>query len=157
LSQIQIVIHTVNIQYSLTNNHIFSLIQKYNTFIYTLIYILIMPGPKELAIALYTKELEKLNYTVDADLLNTVVNRLGVAAYDSTSDAAVVAGKDKEERDRVIANLFVKRLGIDSEEKANTLLDAAIAKYGSSNPRKYRVVLYYIVIVDNKMKETFIA
>ena len=116
-----------------------------------------MPGPKELAVALYTKELEKLNYTVDADLLNTVVNRLGVAAYDSTSDAAVVAGKDKEERDRVIANLFVKRLGVDSEEDANKMLDAAIEKYGSSNPRKYRVVLYYIVIVDNKMEETFVA
>jgi hypothetical protein len=116
-----------------------------------------MPGPKELATALYTTELEKLNYTVDADLLNTVINRLGVAAYDSTSDAAVVAGKDKEERDRVIANLFVKRLGIDSEEDANTMLDAAIEKYGSSNPRKYRVVLYYIVIVDNKMEETFVA
>jgi hypothetical protein len=116
-----------------------------------------MSTPKETSIALYTTALEKLDYVVDAELLNTIVNRLGIAAYNSTSDAAVVAGKDPEERARVIKNLFEKHLTIEDEAYANEMLDAAIEKYGASNPRKYRAVLYYIVVVDNNMIKTFLA
>jgi hypothetical protein len=116
-----------------------------------------MSSPKEMAVALYTTELEKLGYSVDAGLLDTIVNRLGVAAYDAGSDASMVSGKDEAERARVIANLFTKHLGVESESDAVSMLDAAIEKYGVSNPRKYRAVLYYVVVTDNKMVDTFLS
>jgi hypothetical protein len=110
---------------------------------------------KETSIVAYTSALENLNYTVDADFLNTVVNSLGPSGFDSTSDAAVVAGKDPEEVARVIENLFVKKLGMTDMDKANSMLDAALEKYGSSNPRKYRAVIYYIVVVDNNLQSSY--
>jgi ABC-type proline/glycine betaine transport system substrate-binding protein len=116
-----------------------------------------MSSPKEMAMALYTTELEKLGYTVDNDLLNTIVNGLGIAAYDAGSDASLVSGKDEAERAVVIEKLFVNKLGIDDEAQATSMLDAALEKYGMSNPRKYRVVLYYIVVTDNDLVEAFTA
>jgi hypothetical protein len=118
---------------------------------------------KETSMVAYTSALENLNYTVDADFLNTVVNSLGPSGYDSTSDAAVVAGKDPEEIARVIENLFVKKLGMTDMDKANNMLEAALAKYVStsdplkSNPRKYRAVIYYMVVVDNKLQSSYNA
>jgi hypothetical protein len=110
---------------------------------------------KETSMVAYTSALENLNYKVDADFLNTVVNSLGPSGFDSTLDAAVVAGKDPEEVARVIENLFVKKLGMTDMDKANSMLDAALEKYGSSNPRKYRAVIYYIVVVDNKLQSSY--
>jgi hypothetical protein len=110
---------------------------------------------KETSMVAYTSALENLNYTVDADFLNTVVNSLGPSGFDSTSDAAVVAGKDPEEVARVIENLFVKKLGMTDMDKANSMLDAALEKYGTANPRKYRAVIYYMVVVDNKLQSSY--
>jgi hypothetical protein len=110
---------------------------------------------KETSMLSYTTALENLNYTVDADFLNTVVNSLGPSGFDSSSDAAVVAGKDPEEIARVIENLFVKKLGMTDMDKANSMFDAALEKYGSSNPRKYRAVIYYIVVVDNNLQSSY--
>jgi hypothetical protein len=114
-------------------------------------------SPKENAVAQYTTALVELGYDVDANLLDKVVNATGPVAYDTTSDAAMVSGKDEEERQRVVDNFIKKHLGVESEEEAFSMLDAAIEKYGVSNPRKYRSVLYYMIMVDNDMVDTFLA
>jgi hypothetical protein len=120
-----------------------------------------MSTPKELAMELYVKQLNtKLNVSdVNMDLLNKIMTRLGVAAYDTTIDAALVSGKDQVEIDRVIKNLLVKELGLDFEavEDNNAIVMAAVEKYGISNPLKYRVPLYYVIITDLGMADHYMG
>jgi hypothetical protein len=112
----------------------------------------------EIAISLYTSELQKLGYnSIDNELLAAIVGELRVAAYDIETDAALVSGRDATELARVIKNLFIKNLGIESEQESMPMLTAALEKYGMSNPKKYRVPIYYMVIIDNNLRDVFMA
>jgi hypothetical protein len=111
---------------------------------------------REIAIELYVKELtNKLNVVnVNMDLLNKIVDKLRIAALNITEDAALVSGKDETELKRVVKNLLVDDLDLDYGDETDAILTSAIEKYGISNPLKYRVPLYYIIITDlNKVDD----
>lgn len=114
--------------------------------------------PKEKALELYSNELTtKLEVkNIDSELLNKIVVKLGIAAYSTTSDSSKVSGNDQTEKDVVIAKLLVRDLGMTdaTSEALNAIVNDAIAVYGVSNPRKYRVPLYYMIITKlNKVEE----
>ncbi len=115
--------------------------------------------PKQLATQVYMNELTTvLGYSdINSDLLNKIITKLGVAAYDTTIDAALVSGSDQTEKDRVITNLLVRDLGMDASEDLGAILDSAITKYGQSNPRKYRVPTYYVIITDLGKETEYLA
>ena len=129
-----------------------------------------VPGTKDFAVELYTNQLSgKLAITdINTDLLHKIVSKLAPISYDTESDSAYVSGNDQTEIETVRISLFTKHLGLnsvdDSEETAATkketqtaMIKAAIEKYGSSNPKKYRVPLIYIILEDNSLTEDYLA
>ena len=129
-----------------------------------------VPGTKDFAVELYTNQLSgKLAITdINTDLLHKIVSKLAPISYDTESDSAYVSGNDQTEIETVRISLFTKHLGLnsvdDSEETAATnketqtaMIKAAIERYGSSNPKKYRVPLIYIILEDNSLTEDYLA
>jgi hypothetical protein len=119
-----------------------------------------MSTPKQAAMELYTAQLEQKFgvKAVNVELLNKIVNKLGIAAYNTTSDAAMVSGKDQTEKDVVINKLLIGNLGLESsKEELNSILDKVLEEYGMSNSRKYRVVIYYVIISNLKMVDAYMA
>ncbi len=119
-----------------------------------------MSTPKQAAMELYTAQLQTkfAIKEVNVELLNKIVNKLGIAAYNTASDAAMVSGKEQTEKDVVINKLLIGNLGLESsKEELNAILDKAIEEYGVSNSKKYRVVLYYVIINNLKMVDTYMA
>jgi len=86
---------------------------------------------------------EKMGVTADMDFLRKVTIGCGPAIYNR--DASTVAGSDPSELETVKNNFLKKKLGLTDD----AAMDAAIAKvmdaYGSSNPTKYRAVVYYML------------
>lgn len=116
--------------------------------------------PKEIAIALFIKELTtKLGIEeVNLDLLNKVVTKLAPVSYNIQSDSAFVSGKDETEINTVVKSIFIKNLGYEETTDVHeTMVKKAIEKYGISNSRKYRVPLTYIIINDNDLVEDYLA
>ena len=129
-----------------------------------------VPGTKDFAVELYTNQLSgKLAITdINTDLLHKIVSKLAPISYDTESDSAYVSGNDQTEIETVRISLFTKHLGLnsvdDSEETAATkketqtaMIKDAIEKYGSSNPKKYRIPLIYIILEDNSLTEDYLA
>ena len=113
-----------------------------------------MSTAKELALELFANQLtSKLGVVdVDMDLLNKIVTKMAPVSYDIQADSAYVSGNDQSEIDTVIKSLFLKHLGHDEVlEVHQTMVVAAIEKYGKSNPRKYRIPLIYTILVDNNL------
>ncbi len=129
-----------------------------------------VPGTKDFAIALFVKQLtDKLEIAdINMDLLNKIVSKLAPISYDTESDSAYVSGNDPVEIETVRNSLFTKHLGHNStdddedtsasnKELQTTMIKAAIEKYGTSNPKKYRVPLIYIILADNNLVEDYLA
>ena len=119
-----------------------------------------MSTAKELAIELFNTQLtSKLDIAdVNADLLNKIINKMAPVSYDIQADSAFVSGGDQSEIDTVVKSLFVKHLGHDEPLKEHeAMVRAAIEKYGKSNPRKYRIPLIYIILVDNNLVADYMA
>lgn len=96
---------------------------------------------------LYTTALtEKCGVTPDADLLAAVTKSLGPSIYNA--DAEIVAASDKDEVKTMKENFIKKKLGLTDDAAVDAAFDAAVEKMGSSNPRKYRAVLSYLLVKD---------
>ena len=109
------------------------------------------------ALELYTKALTKLGIDpINEELLDKIVTALGIAAYRTDVDAAFVSANDKAEKMLVVDKLLVKKFGFEPDPKLMEHVDAAIEVYGKSNPRKYRVVLYYLITVELKMESVYL-
>ena len=95
-------------------------------------------------IAQYAADLkDKVGVTPDMDLLTKVTIGCGPSIYNK--DAAMVAGSDKAELERIKQNFLMKKLGMPDGDNLMAGIDAVIEKYGKSNPRKHRAVVYYLL------------
>ena len=95
-------------------------------------------------IAKYAADLkDKCGIDADMDLLTKVTIGLGPSIYNK--DSSTVSASDKSELDRVKKNFLMKKLGLADGPELDAGLDAAIEKYGKSNPNKYRAVVYYLL------------
>jgi len=95
-------------------------------------------------VALYKKFMDDKDLRFNSDLLTAVTKGLGPSIY--KLDAETVSGSDAKELATVKNNFLIKKLGMaDSEE-----LDAGIAevmkRIGKSERKKYRAVVYYMLV-----------
>jgi hypothetical protein len=126
-----------------------------NTLNYIITYFM---ATKVQAIEVYTKALTKLGVDpINDPLLEKIVLSLGLAAYQMDSDSALVSGNDETEKMLVVDKLLIKKFGMEPDPKLLDLVDAAIETYGKSNPRKFRVVLYYLLATELKMESVYLG
>ncbi|MGL4758884.1 MAG: DUF2853 family protein [Patescibacteria group bacterium] len=114
---------------------------------------------KKEAMELYSNELtSKLGIKeINIELLDKIVTGLGIAAYQTSKDSALVSGKDKTEKQLVADKLLIGKFGMEKSDELLDIIDSAIETYGSKNPRKYRAVLYYLITTELKMEAKFLA
>lgn len=102
-------------------------------------------GRRDDLIALYARDLrQKCGVEPDMGLLEKVTLGCGPAIYDP--DAAIVAAGDPAELARVRQNFLIRKLALWDGPELGAAIDQAIEAYGASEPRKYRAVLYYLLV-----------
>ena len=93
-------------------------------------------------IAKYADDIkEHFGETPDMDLLTKVTIGCGPSIYNR--DSSTVAGSDEGEKETVKNNYLMKKLGLSDSPDLMNAINAVLDKYGSSNPSKYRAVVYY--------------
>lgn len=105
-------------------------------------------------IAVYKKELEeKCKVTVDDALLRAVTIGCGPSIYNA--DSSTVAGSSEAELETVKNNFLIKKLGLKDSPELMTEINKVIDQYGRSNPKKYRAVIYYLLVVAFKKQSVY--
>ena len=105
-------------------------------------------------IAKYADDLKnKIGVTPDMDLLKKVTIGCGPSIYNK--DASTVAGSDKSELETVKNNFLIKKLGLSDGPELDSAVASIMEKYGSSNPSKYRAVVYYLLAVHFKKESVY--
>ncbi len=95
-------------------------------------------------IAKYAADIkEHFGEAPDMDLLTKVTIGCGPSIYNR--DSSTVAGSDQAEKDTVKNNYLMKKLGMADSPQLMEAIDSVLGKYGSSNPSKYRAVVYYML------------
>jgi len=97
---------------------------------------------KEEVAAQYTAQLEELNVSVDAELLDWVIDRVGPANY--RDDAKLVACSDEAERERVFTGFVGDELEETDKEKGMEAI-ADVCEQMKDVKRKYRGAFYYLL------------
>lgn len=111
-------------------------------------------GRRDELIALYAEDLRtKCGIEPDMDLLEQVTLACGPLIYDA--DAALVAGTDRAERERIRWNYLMRRLALDDGPELTEAIDTVLDIYGPDEPRKYRAVVYYMLMKHFGCEETF--
>ena len=95
----------------------------------------------------------KIGVTPDMDLLKKVTIGCGPSIYNK--DASTVAGSDKSELETVKNNFLIKKLGLSDGPELDSAIASIMEKYGSSNPSKYRAVVYYLLAVHFKKESVY--
>jgi hypothetical protein len=97
---------------------------------------------KEEMVQKYNEQLDELNVSVDADLLDWCVDRVGPANYDA--DGQLVSSSDPEEVERVFTAFVGDELKEDNKEKGMEVIGEVLEQM-SDVSRKYRAVVYYLL------------
>lgn len=101
----------------------------------------------EQKLELYTKSLvEKCNVQPDAELLKAVTKAMGPSIYNA--DAEIVAMSEKDEVTTLKENFVKKKLGLTDDAQVDAVVEKAFDIIGKSNPRKYRAVMCYLIVVE---------
>jgi len=97
-------------------------------------------------IEMYKKEMDKLGIQdVDVDLFEKVVIGCGPSIYDA--DSSLVSGSDSSELTTIKNNFLVGKLGLKDGPTLDSAIQDVISDMGTSNPRKYRAIFYYLLVV----------
>ncbi len=108
----------------------------------------------EKKLELYTKSLvEKCNVKPDAELLKAVTKSMGPSIYNA--DAEIVAMTEKDEVTTLKENFVKKKLGLTDDAEVDAVVNKAFEIIGKSNPRKYRAVVCYLIVVELGKEESF--
>lgn len=100
---------------------------------------------RNVLIARYAADLrEKCGIEPDMDLLTEVTIAVGPAIYHS--ETAIVSAETQGELAKIKNNFLIRKLGLPDGPELMEAIDAAIETYGRSEPRKYRAVLYYMLV-----------
>ena len=105
-------------------------------------------------IAKYATDLkDKCGVNPNMDLLTKVTIGCGPSIYNA--DSATVAGSQQSELDTVKNNFLIKKLGLTDGPELDKGIDAVMEKYGRSNKNKYRVVVYYLLVIHFKKESVY--
>ena len=102
-------------------------------------------GKRDDLIAKYAKHLEeKCDMKPDMKLLTAVTIACGPSIY--RNDASTVSATQKSELETVKKNFLIKKLGLADTAKLDEGIDAVMEIYGKSVRKKYRAVVYYLLV-----------
>ncbi len=93
---------------------------------------------------LYGKENKRLKLGLSADLIEKVARGCGPSIY--KADASTVSASDKEELKRVKKGFLIKKLGLKDGPKLDDAIAEAMTKMGKGNRKKYRVLVYGLLV-----------
>jgi len=94
---------------------------------------------------------DKFDVIPDMDLLTKVTIGCGPSIYNA--DSATVSASDESELATVKNNFLINKLGLVDSSDLDNALDSVIEKYGRTNRKKYRAVVYYM-LTKHFMKES---
>jgi hypothetical protein len=105
-------------------------------------------------IAKYADDLtNKCGMKPDMDLLTKVTVGCGPSIYNR--DASTVSGSDAKECATVKNNFLIKKLGLSDSSSLDDGIQSVLNTYGSSNPSKYRAVVYYMLTKHFKKESVY--
>lgn len=95
-------------------------------------------------LALYQKFMDDRNLPSKSNLLAAVTKGLGPSIY--KADAETVSGSDAKELATVKNNFLIKKLGLADSEELDVKIAEVIEAIGKSERKKYRAVVYYMLV-----------
>ena len=102
-------------------------------------------GKRDELIAKYAEDLEeKCDIKPDMKLLTAITIACGPSIY--RNDASTVSATQKSELETVKKNFLIKKLGLADSAKLDEGIDAVMETYGKSVRKKYRAVVYYLLV-----------
>lgn len=102
-------------------------------------------GKRDDLIAKYAKDLEeKCDMKPDMKLLTAITIACGPSIY--RNDASTVSATQKSELETVKKNFLIKKLGLADTPNLDEGIDAVMETYGKSVRKKYRAVVYYLLV-----------
>ena len=102
----------------------------------------------------YTADLkDKCGVNPDMDLLTKVTIGCGPSIYNA--DSATVSGSDESELATVKNNFLIKKLGLKDGSDLDKAIDEVMEKYGRTNRKKYRAVVYYLLTKHFKKESAY--
>ena len=102
-------------------------------------------GKRDDLIAKYAEDLkEKCGLKPDMKLLTAVTIACGPSIYNN--DSSTVSATQKKELETVKKSFLIKKLGLKDTPKLDEGLAAVMETYGKSVRKKYRAVVYYLLV-----------
>ncbi|MEL7108044.1 MAG: DUF2853 family protein [Pseudomonadota bacterium] len=102
-------------------------------------------GKRDDLIAKYAEDLkEKCGLKPDMKLLTAVTIACGPSIYNK--DSSTVAASQKKELETVKNSFLIKKLGLKDTPKLDEGIAAVMETYGKSVRKKYRAVVYYLLV-----------
>ncbi|SEE25063.1 DUF2853 family protein [Polaribacter dokdonensis] len=95
-------------------------------------------------VALYKKFMDDRNLRSNTELLAAVTKGLGPSIY--KADAETVSGSDAKELATVKNNFLIKKLGLSDSSELDAGIEEVMERIGKSERKKYRAVVYYMLV-----------
>ena len=95
-------------------------------------------------VALYKQFMDDRNLRSNTELLTAVTKGLGPSIY--KADAETVSGSDAKELATVKKNFLMKKLGLEDSKALDEGIEEVIERIGKSERKKYRAVVYYMLV-----------
>jgi small subunit ribosomal protein S1 len=96
-------------------------------------------------IVFYTEEANRLELSINNDLLAKVTKGLGPSIYNV--DAEKVSSSDEKELETVKKNFLIKKLGLEDSPVLDEAITKVVETMGTSNKNKYRAIFYALLVV----------
>jgi hypothetical protein len=95
-------------------------------------------------VSLYKKYMEDRNLEYNSDLLTAVTKGLGPCIY--KIHAETISDTNEKELATIKNNFLIKKLGIENHKELETGIYEVMGKIGKSKKKKYRAVVYYLLV-----------
>ncbi len=95
-------------------------------------------------VALYKQFMDDRNLRSNTELLAAVTKGLGPSIY--KADAETVSGSDAKELATVKNNFLIKKLGLEDSKDLDEGIEEVMERIGKSERKKYRAVVYYMLV-----------
>lgn len=95
-------------------------------------------------VALYKKFMDDKDIRSNTELLAAVTKGLGPSIYNA--DSETVAGSDPKELETIKNNFLIKKLGLPDSSELDEKIAEVMERIGTSERKKYRAVVYYMLV-----------
>ena len=95
-------------------------------------------------VTLYKKYMKDRNLDYNSDLLAAVTKGLGPCIYKTHAEA--VSDANEKELATIKNNFLIKKLGMLDNKGLESGIEEVMEKIGKSEEKKYRAVVYYLLV-----------